>query len=59
MCKIEAARHSPQKQFILITPQAMSNVSMGPDIHVHKYLPSPVLTNNRMRDPERGQQVIA
>lgn len=36
---IEAARHSVGRQFILITPQDMGNVSLGPDIRVHRYSP--------------------
>jgi len=35
--QIEAARFSVGKQFILITPQDMGNVAMGPDIRVHRY----------------------
>jgi hypothetical protein len=41
---IKAARNATSRQFILITPQAMGNVTMGDDVKIHK-----------MRDPERGQ----
>ena len=37
--QIEAARHSIEKQFILITPQDMGNVALGPDVRVHRYCP--------------------
>jgi len=33
---IQAARRSVSKQFILITPQAMGRVSMGPDVKINK-----------------------
>ncbi|USW59391.1 Putative P-loop containing nucleoside triphosphate hydrolase [Septoria linicola] len=39
---IQTARRSVGRQFILITPQSMSNVELGEDVHVHK-----------MADPER------
>jgi hypothetical protein len=43
--QIDTARASAKKQYVLITPQDMSNVNLDPTlIHVH-----------RMRDPERGQ----
>lgn len=35
--QIEAAQFSVGKQFILITPQDMGNVAMGPGIRVHRY----------------------
>ncbi|KAK9765232.1 Structural maintenance of chromosomes protein 6 [Basidiobolus ranarum] len=41
---IESARQADETQYILITPQDMSNVSPGPDIRVH-----------RLNDPERNQ----
>ncbi|KAB8342966.1 hypothetical protein FH972_022561 [Carpinus fangiana] len=41
---IMAARRSVGRQYILITPQAMGNVIMGPDVKVI-----------RLGDPERGQ----
>jgi chromosome segregation ATPase len=41
---IEGALASDQKQFILITPQDMSGIKIGPEIKV-----------NRLSDPERGQ----
>lgn len=44
---IQAARRAVGRQFILITPQAMNNVDLGPDIRIHK-----------MSDPERGQQTL-
>jgi structural maintenance of chromosomes protein 6 len=44
---IQAARNSVSRQFILITPQAMGNVSLGPDVKIHK-----------MSDPERGQRAL-
>lgn len=44
---IQAARRSVGRQFILITPQSMANVQMGPDVSVH-----------RMSDPERGQTTL-
>jgi chromosome segregation ATPase len=44
---IQAARRSVGRQFILITPQSMSNVQMGDDVSVHK-----------MSDPERGQTTL-
>ncbi|PKI84171.1 Smc6p [Malassezia vespertilionis] len=40
---IDAAKSSPDVQYVLITPQNMSNVSLGPEVQVH-----------RMRDPERN-----
>ncbi|KAF2666552.1 P-loop containing nucleoside triphosphate hydrolase protein [Microthyrium microscopicum] len=45
---IGAARGATLRQFILITPQAMSNLVLGPDIRVHK-----------MSDPERGQATLS
>ena len=44
---IQAARRAVGRQFILITPQAMNDVDMGPDVRIH-----------RMLDPERGQQTL-
>jgi structural maintenance of chromosomes protein 6 len=44
---IEAARKSVGRQFILITPQSMGNVTLGDDVRVHK-----------MSDPERGQTTL-
>lgn len=44
---IGAARRAVGRQFILITPQAMTNVELGPDVRIH-----------RMSDPERGQQIL-
>ena len=43
--QIESARASVAKQFILITPQDMGNVAMGPDIRVHRYLSRCVCSN--------------
>ncbi|KAF2211151.1 hypothetical protein CERZMDRAFT_44244 [Cercospora zeae-maydis SCOH1-5] len=42
---IQTARRSVGRQFILITPQSMSNVDLGDDVHVHK-----------MADPERRRE---
>jgi hypothetical protein len=39
---------SSDKQYILITPQDMGNVQIGPAVRVH-----------RMADPERGQGRLA
>ncbi|KAK7522612.1 RecF/RecN/SMC [Phyllosticta citriasiana] len=44
---IESCRGSPSKQFLFITPQAMGNVSLGPDVKIIK-----------MSDPERGQTTL-
>jgi hypothetical protein len=45
---IDTARASDKKQYVLITPQDMSNVNIDPSlIKVH-----------RMRDPERGQGTL-
>ncbi|KAK4981388.1 Structural maintenance of chromosomes protein 6 [Elasticomyces elasticus] len=44
---IGAARRSVSRQFILITPQAMSSVELGDDVRIHK-----------MSDPERGQTTL-
>ncbi|KAJ8518571.1 hypothetical protein ONZ45_g4365 [Pleurotus djamor] len=41
---IDTANSSDKKQYILITPQDMTNVQLGPTVKV-----------NRMPDPERGQ----
>ncbi|KAF7348430.1 p-loop containing nucleoside triphosphate hydrolase protein [Mycena sanguinolenta] len=44
---IETANTSDKKQYVLITPQDMNNVVIGPTVRVH-----------RMTDPERGQGVL-
>ncbi|KAG8834848.1 Structural maintenance of chromosomes protein 6 [Serendipita sp. 399] len=44
---LDVAKNS-DKQHILITPQEMGNIQLGPEIRVH-----------RMRDPERGQQTLS
>ncbi|TDL27481.1 hypothetical protein BD410DRAFT_422895 [Rickenella mellea] len=44
---IETANSSDSKQYILITPQDMSTVALGPTVRV-----------NRMPDPERGQTTL-
>ncbi|KAF8895600.1 hypothetical protein BD779DRAFT_1434318 [Infundibulicybe gibba] len=44
---IDTANSSDKKQYILITPQDMGNVQVGPTVRV-----------NRMTDPERGQGVL-
>ncbi|KAH0586468.1 hypothetical protein H2248_007700 [Termitomyces sp. 'cryptogamus'] len=41
---IDTANSSDKKQYILITPQDMGNVQIGPTVKV-----------NRMTDPERNQ----
>ncbi|OSD07571.1 P-loop containing nucleoside triphosphate hydrolase protein [Trametes coccinea BRFM310] len=45
---IDTANASKGKQYILITPQDMSNVKGGPTVRIH-----------RMSDPERGQGTLA
>ncbi|KAG7088218.1 hypothetical protein E1B28_012235 [Marasmius oreades] len=45
---IDTANQSDKKQYILITPQDMNNIHVGPTVRVH-----------RMTDPERGQGVLA
>ncbi|OBZ68963.1 hypothetical protein A0H81_11069 [Grifola frondosa] len=45
---IDTANTSNRKQYILITPQDMTNISIGNTVRVH-----------RMTDPERGQGVLA
>ncbi|THV05189.1 P-loop containing nucleoside triphosphate hydrolase protein [Dendrothele bispora CBS 962.96] len=45
---IDTANQSDKKQYILITPQDMNNIHIGPSVRVH-----------RMTDPERGQGVLA
>ncbi|KAI5122964.1 hypothetical protein M0805_006843 [Coniferiporia weirii] len=45
---IDTANASDSKQYVLITPQDMSNVAFGPSVRVH-----------RMGDPERGQNTLA
>ena len=44
---IETANTSDKKQYILITPQDMTNVSLGPTVRVL-----------RMSDPERGNGML-
>ncbi|KAF8171934.1 P-loop containing nucleoside triphosphate hydrolase protein [Mycena galopus ATCC 62051] len=44
---IDTANSSDKKQYVLITPQDMNNVVIGPTVRVH-----------RMTDPERGQGVL-
>lgn len=44
---IQAARRSVGRQFVLITPQSMNNVTLGDDVKIHK-----------MSDPERGQTTL-
>ncbi|KAJ7643937.1 P-loop containing nucleoside triphosphate hydrolase protein [Roridomyces roridus] len=44
---IDVANQSDKKQYVLITPQDMTNVTLGPTVRVH-----------RMTDPERGQGVL-
>jgi hypothetical protein len=43
--QIDTARASAKKQYVLITPQDMSNVNIDPQL----------IKVNRMKDPERGQ----
>lgn len=43
--QIDTANSSDKKQYILITPQDMGNVQIGPTVKV-----------NRMTDPERRNQ---
>ncbi|KAL0960989.1 hypothetical protein HGRIS_005984 [Hohenbuehelia grisea] len=43
---IDTANSSDKKQYILITPQDMGNIHIGPTVRVH-----------RMTDPERGQDL--
>jgi hypothetical protein len=45
--QIDTANQSDKKQYVLITPQDMNNVVIGPTVRVH-----------RMTDPERGQGVL-
>ena len=45
---IQAARRSVSRQFILITPQSMANVTLGNDVKIIK-----------MSDPERGQTTLS
>ncbi|KAF5389279.1 hypothetical protein D9757_003408 [Collybiopsis confluens] len=45
---IDTANQSDKKQYILITPQDMNNIKIGPSVRVH-----------RMTDPERGQGILA
>ncbi|OCH91917.1 P-loop containing nucleoside triphosphate hydrolase protein [Obba rivulosa] len=45
---IDTANASDRKQYVLITPQDMTNISIGSTVRVH-----------RMTDPERGQGVLA
>jgi structural maintenance of chromosomes protein 6 len=44
---IDTANTSDKKQYILITPQDMTNVSLGPTVRVL-----------RMSDPERGNGML-
>ena len=44
---ISAARRSVGRQYIFITPQAMNNADLGPDVRII-----------RLSDPERGQQTL-
>ncbi|KAI0789611.1 P-loop containing nucleoside triphosphate hydrolase protein [Abortiporus biennis] len=44
---IETANASDRKQYILITPQDMNSIRVGPTVRVH-----------RMTDPERGQGIL-
>jgi len=46
--QIDTANQSDKKQYILITPQDMNNIHIGPTVRVH-----------RMTDPERGQGILA
>ncbi|KAF5369472.1 hypothetical protein D9758_002614 [Tetrapyrgos nigripes] len=45
---IDTAKQSYEKQYILITPQDMTNIYIGPTVRVH-----------RMNDPKRGQGALA
>ncbi|KAH9926088.1 P-loop containing nucleoside triphosphate hydrolase protein [Amylocystis lapponica] len=45
---IDTANSSNRKQYVLITPQDMTNINIGNTVRVH-----------RMTDPERGQGVLA
>lgn len=45
--QIDTANTSDGKQYVLITPQDMSAVQLGPTVRVH-----------RMGDPERGQNTL-
>lgn len=45
---IETANTSDKKQYILITPQDMTNVAFSPSVKVH-----------RMTDPERGNGTLS
>ncbi|KAH9890063.1 hypothetical protein C8Q73DRAFT_149543 [Cubamyces lactineus] len=45
---IDTANASKGKQYVLITPQDMSNIKGGPTVRIH-----------RMSDPERGQGTLA
>ena len=45
---IAAARRSASRQFVLITPQSMNNITLGTDVKIHK-----------MSDPERGQTTLS
>jgi structural maintenance of chromosomes protein 6 len=46
--QIDTANSSDGKQYILITPQNMQNIHVGPTVRVHL-----------MPDPERGQGTLA
>ncbi|KAI3616349.1 structural maintenance of chromosomes protein 6 [Moniliophthora roreri] len=45
---IDTANQSDKKQYVLITPQDMNNITIGPTVRVH-----------RMTDPERNQGILA
>ncbi|TFK73649.1 P-loop containing nucleoside triphosphate hydrolase protein [Pluteus cervinus] len=45
---IDTAKSSDKKQYILITPQDMTNITVGKEVRVH-----------RMTDPERGQGTLS
>lgn len=46
--QIDTANASDCKQYILITPQDMTNITIGKTVRVH-----------RMSDPERGQGLLS
>lgn len=48
LLQIDTANSSEGKQYILITPQNMQNIHVGPSVRVL-----------RMEDPERGQGTLA
>jgi hypothetical protein len=61
---IHAARKAEGRQYILITPQSMGNIPLGPDIKIHKYVQVIEKIHglcadcSRMSDPERGQNAL-